>query len=166
MNIVIIDGFLGQDPKITETEKGPCATLQIANHDRKAATWVPLVAFGNKVALMGKTIRKGDKIILQGRIRMREVESRYLEVEVTYFQKVEKLEWNDTPATAMSAAFDKAKKEAYSAEKLETAIKESEKAQADGVAELVDGNDEEQQTAEDAEAIRKANKEAAKAKKR
>jgi single-stranded DNA-binding protein len=114
MNQVIVDGYLGQDPKERTTEIGGVVVLQLANHDRDPdkATWVPCVAFGPKTKLMMEQLHKGDRVLINGRLRVRETDSgnqRYMEVEVLYFYKIAKHEYERSfKPTTMSNAFDAA----------------------------------------------------------
>jgi hypothetical protein len=93
MNKVFVDGYLGRDPEIKETDIGNVGIFQVANHDNKngKATWVPIVAFGNKVKTVIMNLKKGDRVVIEGRLRTRDsTAGRYTEVEVLYVLRADK----------------------------------------------------------------------------
>ena len=76
MNQVICRGRLGRDPQIRTTSKGPAvASFSVAcdrmYNDKKLTDWINVVAWGKLAEAMGNLVRKGDEVLVQGRMGTR-----------------------------------------------------------------------------------------------
>ena len=69
-------GRLGRDPEIKYMPNGdPVANLSLAcdwkGKDKEGTEWVRIVAFGKLAEIMGKYLRKGSQVFIQGSLRTR-----------------------------------------------------------------------------------------------
>ena len=69
-------GRLGKDPEIKYMPNGdPVANMSIAcgwkGKDKEGTEWVRIVAFGKLAEIMGKYLRKGSQVFIQGSLRTR-----------------------------------------------------------------------------------------------
>lgn len=80
VNLVMVLGNLGQEPKVITTESGTTiANLSVAtSHSTKKGDewqelteWHRVVAFGKTAENCGKFLRKGSKVFVQGRLQTR-----------------------------------------------------------------------------------------------
>lgn len=80
-NLVVISGFVGQDPKITTFDNGnQIANISIAtNHSYKndkgekieTTDWHPIVISGKRAKVVQDYVKKGTYIQIQGRLKHR-----------------------------------------------------------------------------------------------
>lgn len=82
MNKVILMGNVGRDPEIRYVDTRPVATFSLATTERARRTasgteiperteWHNIVMFDAAAELAEKYIRKGSKLLLEGKIRTR-----------------------------------------------------------------------------------------------
>lgn len=76
MNQVICKGRLGRDPQIRTTSKGTSvASFSVAcdrmYNDKKLTDWINVVAWGKLAEAVGNLVRKGDEVLVQGRMGTR-----------------------------------------------------------------------------------------------
>lgn len=81
MNLEICIGRLGRDPQIRTTSKGTAvASFSIAvnrayttphGEKKKLTDWINVVAWGKLAEAMGNLVRKGDEVLVQGRMGTR-----------------------------------------------------------------------------------------------
>ena len=82
MNKAIIIGNVGKDPEIKKFDNGQVANLTIAttekytkNDEKVGVTeWHNIVATGKLSEIIEKWVKKGDKILIEGKIRTRSYE--------------------------------------------------------------------------------------------
>jgi len=81
LNKVILLGRLGKDPEVKYSQSGTAVcTFSMATSEsvkkgdefEDATTWHKIVCFGKLAENCGKFIKKGSKILLEGRIQNRE----------------------------------------------------------------------------------------------
>ena len=77
MNRVILEGFLGSDPRIAYAKSGTCvANLSVATHEKRDGQdyteWHRVVVFGKVAEAAAKFYRKGKQVIIEGRLQTRE----------------------------------------------------------------------------------------------
>ncbi len=75
-NKATLIGFLGNDPKLHETEKSKLAAFSLATTERDAegkeiAEWHDVVTFGKTADYVGVYFKKGAFALVEGRIRSR-----------------------------------------------------------------------------------------------
>ncbi len=81
MNKVILRGRLGADPEVRTSESGAVwctfslATDEFVNNEKQTA-WHRVKAFGKEAENIGKYKRKGDELLLEGRIQYGEYEDK------------------------------------------------------------------------------------------
>lgn len=76
MNQVICRGRLGRDPQIRNTSKGTAVASCSVACDRmyngnKLTDWINVVAWGKLAEAVGNLVRKGDEVLVQGRMGTR-----------------------------------------------------------------------------------------------
>ena len=76
MNQVICRGRLGRDPQIRATSKGTSvANFSVAcdreYNGQKLTDWINVVAWGKLAEAVGNLVRKGDEVLVQGRMGTR-----------------------------------------------------------------------------------------------
>lgn len=76
MNQVICRGRLGRDPQIRTTSTGTAvASFSVAcdrtYRDKKLTDWINIVAWGKLAEAVGNLVRKGDEVLVQGRMGTR-----------------------------------------------------------------------------------------------
>ncbi len=82
MNKVILMGNVGRDPEIRYLDTRPVATFSLATTERARRTaagveiperteWHNIVMFDSSAEIAEKYIRKGSKLLLEGKIRTR-----------------------------------------------------------------------------------------------
>lgn len=80
MNNVNLTGRITKDPELHETEKMQVVNFTLAvNREfskEKEADFIPCVAYNNSATFMSNYIRKGDMIEVQGRIQIRNYQSK------------------------------------------------------------------------------------------
>lgn len=75
-NNVLLRGRLGRDPQIRTTSKGMAvASFSVAcdrmYNDKKLTDWINVVAWGKLAEAVGNLVRKGDEVLVQGRMGTR-----------------------------------------------------------------------------------------------
>jgi len=73
MNIVILHGNIGQDPTLRYTRTQiPVTNLSVATHhmrnEEQVTCWHNVTVFGGEALLASKHLRKGDAVIVHGRL--------------------------------------------------------------------------------------------------
>lgn len=87
MNKAILVGYVGQDPTIRYIDTRPCASFSLATTERARRTstgaeiperteWHNIVMFDHQAEIAEKYIRKGTKLLIEGKIRYRVWEDR------------------------------------------------------------------------------------------
>lgn len=76
MNKVILEGFLGSDPRIAYAKSGTCvANLSVATHERRGeenyTEWHRVVVFGKVAEAADKWYKKGKQVLIEGRLQTR-----------------------------------------------------------------------------------------------
>lgn len=76
MNKVILSGNVGRDPKMRMAAGTPVAEFPLATNERKASgaevtEWHNIVMWGPNAEFAEKYIRKGTRLILEGKLRTR-----------------------------------------------------------------------------------------------
>lgn len=80
LNNLTLEGRLGVDPETRYTGNGdPVATFSFASSEKvrgeEITSWVRVVAFGKKAELCASYLKKGQRHVLSGRLRVRKYES-------------------------------------------------------------------------------------------
>lgn len=75
-NNVLLRGRLGRDPQIRTTSKGTAvASFSVAcdrmYNDKKLTDWINVVSWGKMAEAVGNLVRKGDEVLVQGRMGTR-----------------------------------------------------------------------------------------------
>lgn len=77
---VIINGNVGADPEIRSTNNNKVASLRIATSERytdrsgnaqEKTEWHSVVVWGKKAEIIEKYVKKGDKILVEGKLSTR-----------------------------------------------------------------------------------------------
>lgn len=87
MNKVILMGYVGRDPEIRYVDKRPVATFSLATTERARRTatgvevperteWHNIVMWDNAAEFAERYIRKGSRLLLEGKLRTRFWEDR------------------------------------------------------------------------------------------
>lgn len=72
VNVIVVDGNLGQDPKINEYNGKKKAYFSICNHFLKdTAMWFPVVAWDKQAIFCENWLEKGKYVIVTGSLRQR-----------------------------------------------------------------------------------------------
>lgn len=119
MNEIILSGRLVKDPEVRYTQTQKVVTLfslavsrevknEQGNYD---ADFFNCVAWGKTAELMGNTLKKGARILLSGRVQIRNYESngerKYItEVIVNKFEYLDKKETKAMGDMGMEVPFD------------------------------------------------------------
>ncbi len=119
MNEIILSGRLVKDPEVRYTQTQKVVTLfslavsrevknEQGNYD---ADFFSCVAWGKTAELMGNTLKKGARILLSGRVQIRNYESngerKYItEVIVNKFEYLDKKETKAMGDMGMEVPFD------------------------------------------------------------
>lgn len=119
MNEIILSGRLVKDPEVRYTQTQKVVTLfslavsrevknEQGNYD---ADFFSCVAWGKTAELMGNTLKKGARILLTGRVQIRNYESngerKYItEVIVNKFEYLDKKETKAMGDMGMEVPFD------------------------------------------------------------
>lgn len=119
MNEIILSGRLVKDPEVRYTQTQKAVTLfslavsrevknEQGNYD---ADFFSCVAWGKTAELMGNTLKKGARILLSGRVQIRNYESngerKYItEVIVNKFEYLDKKETKAMGDMGMEVPFD------------------------------------------------------------
>ena len=85
MNKVMLMGYVGQDPKITETSSGKIASLQLATTTKGYTTkngveiperteWHNLVMYGKLAEVVERYVSKGSPLYIEGKLKTRSYE--------------------------------------------------------------------------------------------
>jgi single-strand DNA-binding protein len=82
MNKAIIIGNVGKDPEIKKFDNGQVANLTIATTEKyskngekvEVTEWHNIVATGKLSEIIERWVKKGDKILIEGKIRTRSYE--------------------------------------------------------------------------------------------
>ena len=85
LNKVLLMGYVGQDPKITETSSGKIATLQLATTTKGFTTkngaeiperteWHNLVMYGKLAEVAERYVSKGSPLYVEGKLKTRSYE--------------------------------------------------------------------------------------------
>ncbi len=81
MNKVILAGRLAKDPDVRHTQKGDCvASITVAvdrprKDGQQGADFIPCVVWGNTAKAVGDYKKKGDFVIVEGRMQIRSYEA-------------------------------------------------------------------------------------------
>ena len=86
MNKVFLLGYIGQEPKITDTNNGKVASLSLATTEKGYTTksgaaipdrteWHNIVMWGRLADLAEKYIHKGSPIMVEGKLRTRKYQA-------------------------------------------------------------------------------------------
>ena len=84
LNKVFLMGNVGQDPEVQELRDGVVVTLSLATDEsfkangnwRERTQWHTLVAFQRNAEILREYVRKGSKILVQGKLRTESWEDR------------------------------------------------------------------------------------------
>lgn len=79
VNKVVLLGNVGRDPEISFSAGGAIANLSLATNERRKvsekwedfAEWHNVVFFGRAAEIVREYVRKGSKILIEGRLRTR-----------------------------------------------------------------------------------------------
>jgi single-strand DNA-binding protein len=78
MNKVILSGNVGADPQFKQTEKTAVCNFRIAVNDKykkdAPPTWFTITTFGKSAEFANSYIKKGTKVLVEGKIQLDEVE--------------------------------------------------------------------------------------------
>ena len=78
MNKVILTGNVGADPQFKQTEKTSICNFRIAVNDKfkkdAAPQWFTVTTFGKSAEFANTYIKKGTKVLVDGKIQLEEVE--------------------------------------------------------------------------------------------
>lgn len=85
LNKVMLMGYVGQDPKITETQNGKVAAMQLATTYKGYTTktgvevpdrteWHNIVMYGKIADVAERYIHKGSPLYIEGRLKTRSYE--------------------------------------------------------------------------------------------
>lgn len=120
-NLVILIGNIGKDPEVRQTNDGKTITsLTIATNDRykdRTGNWVDktewskVVAFEPKSVPMGKYLRKGSSVYIEGKLQTRSWDDngqkRYVtEIVVRDFEFLDKKSGDDPYVQEASVPFN------------------------------------------------------------
>ena len=76
MNKAILSGNVGADPQFKSTEKTDICNFRIAVNDKfkkdAPPQWFTITAFGKSAAFVRDYIKKGTKVLVEGKIQMEE----------------------------------------------------------------------------------------------
>ena len=79
MNKVILVGRLAQDPEVRYTQSGKAVAsfnLAVNRYGQKdSADFIPIVAWEKLAEICGNNIRKGNQILVEGRLQIRPYET-------------------------------------------------------------------------------------------
>lgn len=119
MNEIILSGRLVKDPEVRYTQTQKVVTLfslavsrEVKNEQGSYdADFFSCVAWGKTAELMGNTLKKGARILLSGRVQIRNYESngerKYItEVIVNKFEYLDKKETKAMADMGMEVPFD------------------------------------------------------------
>ncbi|NBC16373.1 MAG: single-stranded DNA-binding protein [Bacteroidetes bacterium] len=80
INTITIGGRLGADAELRETQGGTVCSFRVAStdayKDRETTSWVRCVIFGKRGPALASYLTKGRKVIVSGKLRVREYEDR------------------------------------------------------------------------------------------
>lgn len=72
MNKVILAGRLGRDPEMRSTSTGDqVASFSLATGTKEYTQWHNVVAFKKKAELVGRFLKKGSQVIVDGELQTR-----------------------------------------------------------------------------------------------
>jgi single-strand DNA-binding protein len=78
MNKVILSGNVGADPQFKQTEKTAICNFRIAVNEKykkdAAPQWFTITTFGKSAEFANNYIKKGTKVLVEGKIQLDEVE--------------------------------------------------------------------------------------------
>lgn len=78
MNKVILSGNVGADPQFKKTEKTSVCNFRIAVNDKykkdAPPQWFTITTFGKSAEFANSYIKKGTKVLVEGKIQLDEVE--------------------------------------------------------------------------------------------
>lgn len=76
MNTFTVVGRLGRDPEIRQLDNGIVATLSVAESNyvkgHEVTNWWRCYAFGKTAEVVEKWMKKGQEVVIDGRLRQRE----------------------------------------------------------------------------------------------
>jgi single-strand DNA-binding protein len=82
MNRVILTGRLGQDPEVRYTQSGKAVASfnlavnrPVAKGAHPETDWVPIVAWEKLAETCGNNLKKGQKVMIEGRLQIRSYET-------------------------------------------------------------------------------------------
>lgn len=84
MNLTILEGRLGGDPTVRYTNDGtPVANFNLATNERwsrngekqERVDWHRIVAFGKRAEVIGEYLKKGSRVLIEGKVRYRKFTS-------------------------------------------------------------------------------------------
>jgi single-strand DNA-binding protein len=78
MNKAILSGNVGAEPQFKQTEKTAICNFRIAVNDKfkkdAPPSWFTITTFGKSAEFANKYIKKGTKVLVEGKIQLDEVE--------------------------------------------------------------------------------------------
>ena len=75
MNIVILVGRIGKDAEVRKTKDGKSVCdFSVAVDENDRTTWVPCVVWNHTADFMGRYVKKGTLLAIEGSIQSRTVE--------------------------------------------------------------------------------------------
>ena len=108
MNKIVLLGRLVKDPEVryTTTEKAVCQFTLAVNRPMKQdeADFIPVVIWGKSAELIGNTVSKGQRLLVEGRLQIRNYEKDgqkhwITEVIANNFEYIEKKTNGQVPPT-------------------------------------------------------------------
>jgi len=85
MNTIKLIGRLTQEPEVRYTQTGKAVTsftiavprsFAAGQEQREASDFIPVVVWGNLAELCGKTLNKGHRVLVEGRMQVRTYEAK------------------------------------------------------------------------------------------
>ena len=101
MNNVILTGRLTRDPEMKTFEDGTslCSFTLAVDKGKDNTLFVACQSYEQKAELMGKTLRKGSPVAIQGRLDQRVFETQNGEKKQVTFVRVDAFEYMDKKPT-------------------------------------------------------------------
>ena len=70
MNLILLEGRVGQDPKVMQGQAGPFCTFSLATNqkikEQEVTTWHRCIAFGKTAEIAIERLKKGTPVFIQG----------------------------------------------------------------------------------------------------
>jgi len=81
MNKVILCGNVGRDPEVKSTENSKIAKFSLATTEKykgeEKTEWHNIIAWGSLAEIVAKYIRKGSKLLIDGKIQTKKYQEKY-----------------------------------------------------------------------------------------